>query len=56
VAPGAVVTRTGLLSANDQLELSIPKARVSGERFQYQIGIEFMPGQRPFFGRWIDEG
>ena len=56
VAPGAVVTRTGQLSANDQLQLSVPKARVSGERFQYQIGIEFMPGQRPFFGRWIDEG
>ena len=56
VAPGAVITRTQLISADEQIELSVFKERLSGERFQYQVGIEFLPGQRPFFGRWIDEG
>lgn len=32
------------------------QARLSGNRFQYQVGVHFIAGERPFFGRWIDAG
>jgi hypothetical protein len=56
VSPTSTVARSGQLQSGETLTLRLPQPRLSGERFQYQLGFEFLPGERPFFGRWIDEG
>ncbi len=52
----SVISESAELFAGETVELELPLRMISGQRFQYQIGLEFLPGERPFFGRWIDEG
>ena len=52
----SVVTESATLQPGESVSLRLPLRMISGQRFQYQLGIEFLPGERPFFGRWIDEG
>ena len=47
-------TRRGRVIADGTEEILLPAASASGDKFQYQIGIEFIPGERPFFNRWVD--
>ncbi len=34
------------------VEFEVPSAYVSGARFQFQFGVEFIADERPFFERW----
>ena len=47
-------TRRGRVVADGAEEILLPTASASGEKFQYQIGVEFIPGERPFFNRWVN--
>jgi hypothetical protein len=55
-SPAAVYSQSAELKTGERITLKLPQYGISGERFQYQLGVEFLPGQRSFFGRWIDEG
>ena len=48
----AVITRFGRTTAEKPVVLTIPRAAVSGARYQFQFGVRFIPGERPFFERW----
>ena len=56
VGPRGVFSRNAMVGPGESVELLIPGAAISGEVFQYQVGIEFLDGERPFFGRWISSG
>ena len=47
-------TRKVRVVADGTEDILLPSASASGEKFQYQIGVEFIPGERPFFSRWIN--
>ena len=55
-SPAAMYTKTARLSPGNTISLEVPWAMLAGERFQYQLGVEFLPGERPFYGAWIDAG
>lgn len=55
-SPAAVFSESAELQTGKTLTLRLPRTMISGQRFQYQVGLEFLPGERPFFGPWIDEG
>ncbi|MCH9695205.1 MAG: ABC transporter permease [Gammaproteobacteria bacterium] len=52
----SVISESAELIAGETVAVKLPLRMISGQRFQYQIGLEFLPGERPFFSRWIDEG
>lgn len=54
--PNAVFSRRVTLQSGEIKEVEIARALLSGQRFQYQLGVEFLPDERAFYGRWIDEG
>lgn len=55
-SPQSVISESAELFEGETVEVELPLRMISGQRFQYQIGLEFLPGERPFFSRWIDEG
>lgn len=56
VAQGKAYSRRTDIATGESGEIIIPDAVFSGARFQYQLGVVFIEGQRPYFGRWIDAG
>ena len=56
VGPAGIATSTARVKNGNSVELTIPKGIISGERFQYQLGVEFINNERPYFGHWIDAG
>ncbi|MEE8307218.1 MAG: hypothetical protein V3R81_08125, partial [Gammaproteobacteria bacterium] len=55
-SPAAMYTESAQLQPGNTVSLEVPWAMLAGERFQYQLGVEFLRGERPFFGAWIDAG
>lgn len=43
---------SGTAYPGETVRISPPPSLVPGPRFQYQFGVEFEPGERPYFGRW----
>ncbi len=42
------------LQVGESANIVIPSWVLSGDTFQYQLGIEFIEGERVFYGPWID--
>ncbi|MEM7218592.1 MAG: hypothetical protein AAF515_09525 [Pseudomonadota bacterium] len=49
--PAAEERRSGI-AVGDTIEVSLPRGAIDGRRLEYQVGVVFRPGQRPYFGRW----
>ncbi len=56
VAAAATFSESAQLEPGQTISLELPAGMISGQRFQYQLGLEFVPGERPFFGPWIEAG
>lgn len=55
VGPLGTYTETLIIEAGKSAHLSFSRLGLSGKTFQYQLGVEFIPGQRPYFSRWIND-
>ena len=51
VGQSGVFTARGTIETGSSITLTLPRGLISGERFQYQLGVEFIKAERPFFGR-----
>lgn len=56
VAGPATVQRSATIKRGESAELVFKDIPISGSRFQYQVGVEFIVGERPFYGLWTDAG
>jgi hypothetical protein len=56
VGQAGVFSTRAMVDANGSVTLSLSRYLIAGERFQYQLGVEFNDAGRPFFSRWIDAG
>ena len=54
--PLSVTTESAELSPGQSTVIDVPLHAISGQRFQYQFGLEFIDNERPFFSRWLDGG
>ncbi len=52
---GTLVQRTTIV-AGEPATITFGRHFMYGGKFQYQLGVEFIPDERPYFGRWIDQG
>ena len=50
----ATASRTVRVAGGDSPTITVLRAPLSGERFQYQTGIYFIESERPFYSRWVD--
>ena len=55
-SPLSVVTESAFLLPGETITIPMPLRMISGQRFQYQFGLEFLYKERPFFSRWMDGG
>ncbi len=56
VAGPATVQRSATIKRGESADLVFNDIPISGSRFQYQVGVEFIVGERPIYGLWTDAG
>ena len=50
--PTQIQTGSALISGSDTATIRLPSWAIQGDRFQFQVGVEFDDLGRPFFERW----
>ncbi len=56
VSSAGMASGVEAVATGSSATFEFPASTVSGERFQYQVGLEFLDGERPFYGPWLDAG
>lgn len=54
--PEGTITTSTTIEYEGSAQLFVPRGIISGDRFQYQLGVEFINAERPYFGQWLDAG
>lgn len=54
VTQGRAYSRQTAMHIGETKKITLPGPAAPDKIFQYQLGVVFIDGQRPYFGRWID--